>query len=573
MPESTSPDPVLATAGVERPDASPLSRRGFLGGAAALAAGAVALQPLLPGGAQVEAAQEVGPLLGNARLTAAANFRTAMTNRMVAAGMPAHPNNGDEDTVALFVGSYTKGLPHNDLGEVDQPAFLALLHALSTGSQADFNAVPLGGARRLTNPQAGFAFDSEGLDPHQFAIPPAPRFSSAEEAGEIVEHYWQALLRDVNFLRYRQHPLAQEAIDDLNALSDFRGPKAGGEVIPATLFRDPFPGCSAGPYISQFMWLDTPFGVERVDRKMLTVAPGKDYGTTFHDWLEIQRGNVPETQASTTRRYILTGRDLAQWVHVDVLFQAYFNACLILGTPVSGGGIGAPVNPGNPYRNLPNEDGFGTLGGPFYKTILCEVATRALKAVWYQKWNVHRRVRPEGFAGRVHLYRSNVKQYPLHPDVLHASVLDKVHAKTGSYLLPLAFPEGSPTHGSYGAGHATVAGACVTILKALFDESFEIAHPKIPSNDGQVLRPYVGDTLTVGGELNKLASNVATGRNIAGVHWRSDAYWSILLGEKVALNVLADGLACLNEQIDPGLQFTSFTGQRVTVTKDGFTYS
>ncbi len=32
--------------------------------------------------------------------------------------------------------------------------------------------------------------------------------------------------------------------------------------------------------------------------------------------------------------------------------------------------------------------------------------------------------------------------------------------------LPMAFQEGSPMHPSYGAGHATVAGACVTILKA-----------------------------------------------------------------------------------------------------------
>jgi hypothetical protein len=36
---------------------------------------------------------------------------------------------------------------------------------------------------------------------------------------------------------------------------------------------------------------------------------------------------------------------------------------------------------------------------------------------------------------------------------------------------------------------------------------------------------------TVGGELNKLADNVALGRNMAAVHWRSDAEQSLLLGE------------------------------------------
>ncbi len=83
-----------------------------------------------------------------------------------------------------------------------------------------------------------------------------------------------------------------------------------------------------------------------------------------------------------------------------------------------------------------------------------------------------------------------------------------------------AFPEGSPTHPAYGAAHATVAGACVTVLKAFFDESFVIPNPVEAASDGLSLKPYTGPSLTVGGELNKLASNVAIGRNIAGVHWR-----------------------------------------------------
>lgn len=33
----------------------------------------------------------------------------------------------------------------------------------------------------------------------------------------------------------------------------------------------------------------------------------------------------------------------------------------------------------------------------------------------------------------------------------------------------MAYPEGSPMHPNYGAGHATIAGACVTLLTAMFD--------------------------------------------------------------------------------------------------------
>ena len=89
--------------------------------------------------------------------------------------------------------------------------------------------------------------------------------------------------------------------------------------------------------------------------------------------------------------YMRSGRDLGQWVHVDVLFQAYFQAFLVLAS------LGVGANPGNPYNGSATQVGFGTLGGPHVAALLCEVATRALKAVWFQKWYVHLRLRPEVF--------------------------------------------------------------------------------------------------------------------------------------------------------------------------------
>jgi hypothetical protein len=81
---------------------------------------------------------------------------------------------------------------------------------------------------------------------------------------------------------------------------------------------------------------------------------------------------------------------------------------------------------------------------------------------------------------------------------------------------------GLPTHPAYPAGLAAIAGACATVLKAFFSESFIISNPVVASADGLSLIPYKGTDLTVGGKLNKLASNIALGRNTAGVHWRSD---------------------------------------------------
>jgi hypothetical protein len=128
----------------------------------------------------------------------------------------------------------------------------------------------------------------------------------------------------------------------------------------------------------------------------------------------------------------------------------------------------------------------------------------------------------------------------------------------------MGFVEGCPTHPAYGAGHATVAGACVTVLKAWFDEDWVIPDPVVPTPDGLSLVPYRGSDLTVGGELNKLAANVAFGRNIAGVHWRSDAWESLKLGEAVTIGILTDMKSCYNEVFE-GFVLTKFDGTRITV--------
>jgi hypothetical protein len=187
-----------------------------------------------------------------------------------------------------------------------------------------------------------------------------------------------------------------------------------------------------------------------------------------------------------------------------------------------------------------------------------------LKAQWFQKWMVHRRLRPEEFGGRVEVQRLGRRTYPFHADLGNSSVLGDVFARWGSHLLPLAFPEGSPLHTSYGSGHATVAGASVTMLKAFFDESAQIKNPVVPSADGLSLLPYQGTPLTIGGELNKIASNVAQGRNIAGVHWRTDASEAMKLGEAVAISILKETKSCFNETFN-GFSLTKFDGTTITV--------
>ncbi len=398
-------------------------------------------------------AAEIGPVGGQPRRAQALQVRMEAARDQHQIPLPPHPSNGDESRFANRIANYSKGLPHNALGEVDPAAYGALITALSSGEHADFEQIPLGGPnpaeqRRLVNPQSGIAFEMEGADCHHLGIPAAPAFGSAEQAGELVELYWMALLRDVPFGQYATHPLAGEAADDLSRLSNFRGPRVGGRVTPATLFRGFTPGDVTGPYVSQFLLHPVPFGVQVIEQRMQTVVPGIDYVTTESEWLDAQNGHVPllSDQFDSARpAYIRNGRDLGQWVHIDVLFQAYFNAMLLLLTPPEAGGMGAPLNPGNPYNLSRTQTGFGTFGGPAIATLVAEVSTRALHAVWFQKWFVHRRLRPEAFAGRVHNRVARGVPYPIHPDVLNSQAAGLVFSRNGTHFLAHRIPKARPS--------------------------------------------------------------------------------------------------------------------------------
>ena len=505
------------------------------------------------------------------RAVACLQFRvnTAQANFQPIPPLFNRRNNGDEERYPNKIGSYSKGLPHQSNGEVVLSAYDALLNAINTGTPNNFEQIPIGGDRKLTNPQSGLAFDLEGKDIFSFIQPPPPAFDSREEAAEIAENYWMALLRDIPFSEYETNDIANAAAADLNLFgADFKGAKENGQVTPRVLFRGLTPGDKAGPYMSQFFYHPCFFGANEVSQKTVTVlgdgSGGQDYMTDFDSWLAVQNGISPSGGDiyDPTPRYLRNGRDIGQWVHVDVLFQAYFQAFLVIA------GMGVPFDSGNPYNNSTTQDGFGTFGAPHVATLLCEVSTRALKSVWNQKWFVHRRLRPEAFGERVDRTLYHGANYPVHTEILNSlSTKSRLggYMPAGNAFLPMAFPEGSPTHPAYGAGHATVAGACVTILKAWFDENFVIQNPLMPDATGQSLVPYTGsDTLTVGGELNKIASNVALGRNVAGVHWRSDGTESLLLGEALAISVLKDQKNCYNETFS-GFSLKKFDGTTITV--------
>jgi hypothetical protein len=252
-------------------------------------------------------------------------------------------------------------------------------------------------------------------------------------------------------------------------------------------------------------------------------------------------------------------------VHRDFSFQAFMNAALI--ALRMGGERGDDVlSPTNPYRGSRTQFGDITFGNKNLLSMLAQASLLAQKVAYYQKWQIHRRARPECIGGRIDVHLTGRKSYDIHPAVLHSEALGRIKAANDSFLLPSAYPEGCPTHPSYPAAHAVNAGACATVLKAFLDESYEMRLPVQASADGTQLEPWSGETLRLGGEIDKLASNIALARDAAGVHFRSDSIEGLRLGEAVAIGLLADYSRTYSERFD-GFIFTQFDGRRVRVTQ------
>ncbi|HEY9455146.1 MAG TPA: vanadium-dependent haloperoxidase [Bradyrhizobium sp.] len=587
--ESDLASPALPTAVV--------TRRSLLGKAGiAVSAAVLASPPGMPGIATA-AAQ---PASADPRPLDAAFKRRAFEVREVCASdnekipIAPHPANGDEARYTNKIGSDSRGLPHDKRGEVEQPAWEALHAACQSGDPADFEKIPLGGTRKLVNPTGTQAVSLSGMNPTQIGIPAAPALASAERGGEAVEVYWQSLLRDVPLTELRDDTSNRDvlsATEELNKLADFRGPKSGGRVTPGTLFRanalyfDPAdpkgrsvtpPGVLDGPLISQFLLRDVPYAAQWISAQIRTTLPASEFLTEYEEWLAIQNGVAPKRQLQfdATPRYITTGRDLAEYIHTGPALG--WAAALILATPGGGrdhrySGIYPPAEPAsypsNPYRKLKTQGpGGATFGLPFVQALLATGIRNSVRASYWQKYFVHRAVRPEAYGGLAHHRLANgVSDYPLHDNFLKSEALDRSKAKYGTYLLSQTYPEAAPFHSTYPGGATSVGAVTATILKAFFDESRIIANPVQPDPaDPTRLVAYSGPPLTVGGELNKLAVNFGFGRNWAGIHWRSDASASMSLGEEVAIGMLRDERATLREPFD-GFSFTRFDGSRVTI--------
>ncbi|MEO0569926.1 MAG: bromoperoxidase [Pseudomonadota bacterium] len=532
--------------------------------------------------------------------------------------------------------------------------------------------------RGWESPRTGHYFDLQGPDADALGMAPAPALGSAELTAEMAEVYAMALLRDVPFSEIEDETgqdhgtgiTVSEVLAALNQIPYFKDvPNAeetfarrrqsarlldpGTEYAVATgiaykklpaltghnLFRGSGPGAKKGPWVSQFMLLSDgdpagteggkdplsgqiAYGSQLIDQKGGFFPKGLDYMTNWSEWLDVQNGaNLGEFNKISGYRFLTTPRDMATYVRFDALYQAYLNACLILLGQSSPSRSSLTLQAGFPDQGDTPRTGFASFGGPHILSLVTEVATRCLKFARRQKFNWHRRARPEKISGLLTLaVLEGGKQVPvLGPLTQTASadmagqLGDLAHLvskhnqqreanNTGerpfkgdqapwledcedgkNLLLAMAFPEGSPMHPAYAAGHATVAGGCVTMLKAFFKtlkddnetpEDWAItglpvveAKPDAENSETSALHHVTGDRLhgmTLEGELNKLAANISIARNMAGVHYYSDYYDSLRMGERVAVGILVEQMSSYDEPVR--LVFRSFDGEVITVS-------
>jgi PAP2 superfamily len=483
----------------------------------------------------------------SARQVAAFRIRQTAAQAHLDEQEPVHRSNGDEARYSDKRASFAKTLPHNDFGEVDPEAFATFVSILSRGDPDGFETIPRDRRAEvdLNDPQATYAFDLAGLDSAATSLDPPPAFSSARMATEMAEVYWLALTRDVPFREYETHPLVAAAIVDMNAFPEpLSG--TGQKLTPATVFRGETPGDLIGPYLSQFLWLEIPYGIKTVEQRYTVPTRGQSFLTDYTEWVDCQRGARPRSRIAfdATPRFICSARELAEYVHRDFSFQPYMNAALImlaLGKDA--------LSSTNPYRNSRTQFGDITLGSKNVLSLVAQAALLGQKGAYFHKWQVHRRLRPECFAGRIETHAVGRRQYDIHNEILQCDAVARVRSQYGTRLLPVAFAEGCPTHPSYPSAHACNAGACATILKAFFDADYVLPQPVEATPDGSTLEAWRGADLTLGNEIDKLANNIALGRDAAGVHYRSDSIRGLFVGEQQALGLLQDYSRAYNERL------------------------
>jgi hypothetical protein len=417
-----------------------------------------------------------------------------------------------------------------------------------------------------------------GLEAWRGVMPPAPRPDGPQTAAEMIDVYAMEQLRDVPFVAWANEPgpdgdstttddefdAVHEAIaTDLDRITS--AVDEGWWYGKDRLFVEAGDGGSVewwGPYISQFLLRDVDLWALPARQRYLRYEE-TDYNKSRDRWLEVLEGRAPIDENGTVisaelnprppgggRGYVETPRHLATIVNAEPPYQEYLIAALyLLGRDWVGydKGLVYVTREEGPVFNYTDNGPVGLLD------LLARAGREALLAAFYQKYYAHFRCRPETYAGRIHAqaFADDPVDFGIHDLVTESAVLERqrqlrADGEGDPGFLSTAYIEGSPVHPAYPSGHSVIAGACGTVLKAWFENADwdGAADYYLPVDQGADSYPPTTDVPDghngIHQEIDKLMSNVGLARMFAGVHYYSDHYEGVKLGEQVAVGLLAD---------------------------------
>jgi membrane-associated phospholipid phosphatase len=525
------------------------------------------------------------------RKTIVENFKKSQTLIPVVEGDLNIPN---------YRGVYSKGFvghtgPNGIVVGPNPVLYAKFIEAIRTRNQTLLNEV-YSTSSKLVDAHCLFDVELEGRYKSSFVIPPAPSITSLTAAAEILEVYVMALVRNYNFhildpecIFYDDIP--QDAKNYLNTLigylnrdgikGNFRYQlvDSNGNITINTLFRGISRGDTIGPYVSQFFYYETAIGNLKLEQKyqcldlseniIPDISNSKYYfGKTEQYFNEIWNGGIKSSALQTKTKYMTTILDLAMYINRDQIWEAIFvTASLFLSRGVDIGFHTSSRNPG--FARFVN------LGPVDLYNLLTKATKLAMNSTWVWKWS-QLRPRPEEMAYQIHLAKKyassdlsgSVINFP--SALLNNPILEEIATRNnGKYLMPLGYSQGSPFHPSYPGGHATIAGAMVTIMKAWFNCDWLIP-AVVPDLTGENLVMYKLKNddkvqyLRIEDELDKIVTNCSHSRNMAGIHYQSDTEVGILIGEQAAISVLQDEVNKYSDNI--AFRFRRRSGEVVTLS-------
>ena len=205
-------------------------------------------------------------------------------------------------------------------------------------------------------------------------------------------------IRDVPFAQYGTDLDALEAQSDLAAFSGYTGPTTSGSIGPQDLFRTDYPGVRNGPMVSQFLYQNYSLDGISIEPR-INEPDNQEFMTDFPSYVNAQngfgRGGIPTTGQTV---YPRTARDLGYIAGNDYINSVYLRAARIMGFLL-------PTDAANPYNNSTRQLPFASFGIAHLNELLGKVH-KGERHAWFQKWCVHRFLRPEAAGGRVHRVKS-----------------------------------------------------------------------------------------------------------------------------------------------------------------------